>query len=76
MHNVLKRLQSLIDDTNPSTPSNFTSTPTFNFPSMYVDLEIPSYGPSVASRLPSTSTLLEKTRMKAYYLQYQSRNIE
>jgi hypothetical protein len=35
---------------------------------MYVDLEIPSYGPIVASRLPSTSTLLEKTRMKAYYL--------
>jgi hypothetical protein len=26
---------------------------------MYVDLEIPSYGPNVASRLPSTSTMLE-----------------
>ncbi len=68
MHNVLKRLQSLIDDINPSTPSNLTSTLAFNFPSMYVDLEIPSYGPSVASRLPSTSTLLKKTIMKAYYL--------
>jgi len=68
MHNVLKRLQSLIDDINPSTPSNLTSTLAFNFPSMYVDLEIPSYGPSVASRLPSTSTLLKKTIMKAYHL--------
>ncbi len=76
MHNVLKRFQSLIDDTNPSTPSNLASTPTFNLPSMYVDLEIPSYGPSLASRLPSTSTLLEKTRTKAYYLQNQSQNIE
>jgi hypothetical protein len=43
---------------------------------MYVDLEIPLYGPNVTSRLPSTSTLLENTRMKAYYLQNQSRNIE
>jgi len=76
MHNVLKCFQSLIDDTNPSTPSNFASTPTFNLPFMYVDLEIPSYGPSLASRLPSTSTLLEKTRTKAYYLQNQSQNIE
>ncbi len=76
MHNVLKRLQSLIDDTNLSTPSNLASTPAFNLPSMYVDLEIPLYGPNVTSRLPSTSTLLENTRMKAYYLQNQSRNIE
>ncbi len=72
MHNVLKRLQSLIDDTNLSIPSNLASTPTFNYFFMYVDLKIPSYEPSVASRLPSTSTLSEKTRMKAYYLQNQS----
>jgi len=76
MHNVLKRFQSLIDGTNPSTPSNLASTPTFNLPYMYVDLEIPSYGPSLTSRLSSTSILLEKTRTEAYYLQNQSQNIE
>ncbi len=59
MHNVLKRLQSLIDDTNLSIPSNLAFTLAFNLPLMYVDLEIPSYGPNVASRLPSTSTMLE-----------------
>ncbi len=70
MYNVLKHLQSLIDDTNLSTPSNLAFTLAFNFPLMYVDLGIPSYGPNVASRLPSTCTMLEKTRINRGFRVY------
>ncbi len=69
MHNVLKCQQSLIDGTNPSTPSNLASTCAFNLPSMYAHLDTLSHGPNVTSNLPSTSILSEKVRMKMDYLQ-------
>jgi hypothetical protein len=56
----------------PSTPYNPTfvlaSTPT----SIYVELEAPSHGPTMALGPTSTSTLLENVGMKAKYFQNQS----
>jgi hypothetical protein len=76
MHNVLKRQQSLIDSTNPSTSSSLAFIVVPNHPSIYVDLKIPSHGPCVALAPWFTSIILEKSKMKVDYLQNQSQSIE
>jgi len=74
MHNVWT---PTIPNTKPSTLFSLASTHISSLLFVYyVDLEAPSHGCSVTSSLPSTSTLVEKVRMKVDYLQNQLWSIE
>jgi hypothetical protein len=81
MHNVFKRRQSLIDDTNSlATPSTSNSIPRYARPSVPTSIsmesDLPVVGLIVNSSLSFTSLApTNKGRMKGEYLQQQSQNI-